>query len=419
MGQSSSLSGIVIWAGGTEALPGVTWSYRPLRSRDPAALTHSNPPSKVQPLSLPEAGHGLGPKGGLGERHQQLELSVSQCRTRRTMGIVKTQPPTPTPEPSGQRRGQTAPHWESTGGGGCGRRRGAQLAAAASHLGGSPAAPGAPQTAAPALAPIPGEGGRQKPRRRPRDANPERAPGPTQSSGAPHPPGAGSRPRRLCLPRPGTAPLYPSRPSVPAALRTTRCSMPGGPEAARVTTATATQNAKAQAGAPIAGAGVTASSGGARQHAAPHGPALAPAGGGRRSGACRRRRATRYSGGPGRAEPEAAAAGLLRPGPSDPRPPRPPPPPPRAPGPPGAGRRLPAAVPPSPFPPWLLQSPPRAAAAANFPEREAGARAWPRRRRLLGIRARRAPWTCPAPASTPRARPVPEHRPGGRERPTR
>lgn len=50
---------------------------------------------------------------------------------------------------------------------------------------------------------------------------------------------------------------------------------------------------------------------------------------------------------PGRAGAEAAVAGLLRPGSSDPRPPRPPPlPPPRAPGPPGAGRLLPAAVPP-------------------------------------------------------------------------
>ena len=119
-----------------------------------------------------------------------------------------------------------------------------------------------------------------------------RRPTPTQ---APVP-----RPRRFCLPGPHAPPQYPSGPSVPAALRTTRCSMPGDPETAPViTTATATKNARAQAGAPITGAGVTTSSGGARQHAAPHGPVLAPAGG-RHSGVCWRRQATRYSGAQGR-----------------------------------------------------------------------------------------------------------------------
>lgn len=54
----------------------------------------------------------------------------------------------------------------------------------------------------------------------------------------------------------------------------------------------------------MAGAGATASSGGARGHAAPHGPALAPAGGGRRSGVCGRRRAARY---PGRLAPAASS----------------------------------------------------------------------------------------------------------------
>lgn len=119
--------------------------------------------------------------------------------------------------------------------------------------------------------------------------------------------GASSGPLRSGAPHPPRGPFlgpdaplrYPSGASLPAALRTTRCSMPGGPEAAPVTTATATQNARARAAAPIVGARATTSSGGARGHAAPHVPALAPAGGGRHSGDCGRRWAVRYPGGAG------------------------------------------------------------------------------------------------------------------------
>ena len=146
-------------------------------------LTHSHtlPPKSNLSLWLKLA-MNWGPKGVGGEA--PTAETVRQRRTRGTMGIVETQ----SPSPPDSARAHAAPHWGTAGGGGCGLHRGARLAAAASHLGGSPAAPGAPQTAAPALAPIPGEGGRQKPGRWPRYASPEQALGPTQISGAPHPP---------------------------------------------------------------------------------------------------------------------------------------------------------------------------------------------------------------------------------------
>ena len=125
-------------------------------------------------------------------------------------------------------------------------------------------------------------------------------------------PGAHSdiqRPTPTSAPVPRPRRRRPPGPCVPAALRATRGSTPGDPRTAPVMTATATQNARARAGAPIAGAGGAASSGGARQHAAPHGPALAPAGGGRRCGVCGRKQATRYAGGPGRAGAEALQTG--------------------------------------------------------------------------------------------------------------
>lgn len=262
-------------------------------------LTHSHTlPPKSCPSLWPKLATNWGPRGVWGTA-STIE-TFRHCKTRRTtIGIVETQPPRP---PDGA-WGQTAPTREERGRGLRTPPR-AQFPASASHLGGSPAAPGAPQTAAPALATIPGEEGRQKPGHWPPGASPVRAFGPTQIRG-PHHPGARSPGRDASACRGPQAPLLcPSDPSLPAALRTTRCSAPWGPEAARVTTATATQNTRTQAGAIIAGAGATAFSGEARGHAAPHGPALAPAGGGRRSGVCGRRQAARY---PGRLAPAASS----------------------------------------------------------------------------------------------------------------
>lgn len=106
------------------------------------------------------------------------------------------------------------------------------------------------------------------------------------------------RPRCLCLLGPQAPPLYPSGISLPVTLLTTRCSTPGGPDTALVTTAKATQKARAQARLPIAGAGAKASSGGARGHIAPHGPAWSPERRGHRLGVCGRP-AAHYQGGPG------------------------------------------------------------------------------------------------------------------------
>lgn len=84
--------------------------------------------------------------------------------------------------------------------------------------------------------------------------------------------------------------------------------------------------------------------------------------GGRRCGDYRRRTLS-YSGGQ-----RGSRASLLSRDPSRPAARSPTP---SSPGLPGSGCLLPAAVPPSSFPPWLPQSPPRTAAvAANFPERE-------------------------------------------------
>lgn len=188
-------------------------------------------------------------------------------------------------------------------------------------------------------------------------AKPEKTMGKAQKSPLPVPaqgsrgpsttsePAAASR----CLCQPGPPAPSPGSavrrgPPLPAALRTTRGSEPGRSEAAPPTTAkaTATQSASARAGAPMAGTGPT-SSGGARGHGAPHGPARSPAQAGGRA-------PESAGGGRGGELVTGRGGARQRPGPRapspSPRPPRPPPPP-RAPGPPGAGRLLPAAVPPS------------------------------------------------------------------------
>lgn len=305
-----------------EALDRVASSRRPLRAGGggDGRLTHSHPPSKVRSRAL-------------GRNHEPGRRRVGTAAP--TIGTFRQGGPAESwkrnPEPSRCCRGQAASHWGTAGGSGCGRCSRVPLPAGTPHLGSSPEAPRAPQTAAPAL------GGLQKPGHRFRRASPGRTLGPTPIR-RPHPSNS-----PLLGP---DAPLrYPSGVSLPAALRTRRGSMPGGTEAAPVMTASTTQIARARAGAPIVGARATTSSGGARGRTAPHGPARAPAGGGRPSGDCGRRRQFVTREEPGRAGAEAAVVGLLRPGSADPRPPRLPPQP-WAPGPPGAGRLLPAAVPP-------------------------------------------------------------------------
>lgn len=224
------------------------------------------------------AGHELGPEGGWGRGiNSRNFLSVRTPQNNGNRGNAA-------PKPSRPRRGAGCARLGSRGGRGarmpprCPARRHSLV------LGWQPCGSRRPTNCRASSGPDP-RGGR---------AAETRTPAPRCQSRAR--PGAHSN---IQCPTPTSAPVprprrrRPPGPRVPAALRATRGSTPGEPRTAPVMTATATQNARTLAGAPIAGAGGAASSGGARQHAAPHGPALAPAGGGRRCGVCGRKQATR------------------------------------------------------------------------------------------------------------------------------
>ena len=219
-----------------------------------------------------------GPKGaGAGA---STAGTFCQFGPRRTMGIVETQPPSP----SKRARGAGCARLGSRGGRGA---RMPPLCPARRHslvLGWQPCGSRRPTNCRASSGPDP-RGGRAAETRTPAPRCQRRARAGAHLNT--------QRPTPTSAPVPRPRRRRPPGPRVPAALRATRGSTPGEPRTAPVMTTTATQNARARAGAPIAGAGGAASSGGARQHAAPHGPALAPAGGGRRCGVCGRKQATR------------------------------------------------------------------------------------------------------------------------------